>query len=206
MSNNPNYSMRTTGTLAHKASAHYANKVVIAEVLAGFGVRAVTITAVARVRPTDARAIYTRFVGSPSRSGRTPTSHKWFLGSRSLRLQSAFVLLTFAMYRQQYEGEFDAHGISFVLTLYNYQSLYRNKGEISGERMALLINDGFGARWRQIPTGGTSDFEHDNVKILKCRGCALPHLVEAHKIGYTCESCLDAAKDSATPTTPPLLN
>lgn len=186
--------MHTTGTL-QKASQSYSSKIAIAEALAGFSVRAVTIAAVARIRPADARDIFVRFVGVPSKSGQTPKSHRWFLGRRTLRLHSAFLLLSYASYRQQYEPNYDAHGIAFVLAYYNYQCLFPGQQpEISAERLALLINAGFGSRWRKIPDGVPSDFEADNVKILKCRKCALPHLVEAHQIGYVCEECQAATK------------
>jgi hypothetical protein len=178
-----------SGHLAHKASAPYASKVAIAQALAGMGARAVTITAVARTKPADSRAIYKEVNGTQSLSGQTPTNHEWFLGSRQLRLQAAYLLLMYAAYRERNSVEADAHGIAFTLAYLNYRRLYPVDALISPERLALLIGGGYSIGWREIPKGGVSKFAAGNVKVARCRKCALPHLVEAHFRKYECAAC-----------------
>lgn len=179
----------TSGHLAHKASAPYASKVAIAQALAAVGARAVTITAVARTKPADSRAIYKEVNGTQSLSGQTPTNHEWFLGSRSLRLQAAFLLLTYAAYRESNSAHPDAHGIAFTLAYHNYRRLYPSEVMISPERLALLIGGGYSVGWREIPKGGVSKFTAGNVKVAKCRKCGLAHLAEAHFRKYECADC-----------------
>lgn len=179
----------TTGNLAHKASVPYASKVVIAQALAGMGARAVTITSVARTKPADSRAIYKSVTGTQSQSGQTPTNHEWFLASRTLRQHAALLLIMYAMYREKYDGDHDAHGLAFTLAYHNYLLVCMGEAPISPERMVLLITNGFSIGWREITKGGVSKFPQDNVKVMKCRGCSLPHLVEAHFIRYKCTSC-----------------
>lgn len=185
----------TSGHLAHKASAPYASKVAIAQALAAMGARAVTITAVARTKPADSRAIYKEVNGTQSLSGQTPTNHEWFLGSRTLRLQAAFLLLMYADYRQRHSAEADAHGIAFTLAYHNYRRLYPTDVLISPERLALLIGGGYSIGWREIPKGGSSKFLAGNVKVAKCRSCGLPHLCEAHFRKYECTDCLTKADE-----------
>lgn len=181
----------TSGHLAHKASAPYASKVAIAQALAAMGARAVTITAVARTKPADSRAIYKEVNGTQSLSGQTPTNHEWFLGSRSLRLQAAFLLLMYVAYRERHGADHDAHGIAFTLAYHNYRRLYPGEALISPERLVLLIGGGYTVGWREIPKGGASKFMAGNVKVAKCRRCGLPHLVEAHFRKYECSACIE---------------
>lgn len=180
----------TTGTLDHKASFSYSSKVSIAQALAGMNARAVTMTAVARTKPADSRAIYKSVTGSQSQSGQTPTNHEWFLGSRTLRLHSAMLLLMYAAYREKHEPLPDAHGIAFTLAYNNYLNLCMGTALISPERFALLAGNGYSIGWRDIPKGGASKFLRDNVKVMKCRQCRVPHLVEAHFVRYKCAECL----------------
>lgn len=187
-----------SGHLAHKASAPYASKVAIAQALASMGARAVTITAIARTKPADSRAIYKEVNGTQSLSGQTPTNHEWFLGSRSLRLQASFLLLMYAGYRERHSAEADAHGIAFTLAYHNYRRLYPDEAMISPERLALLIGGGYSIGWREIPKGGVSKFAAGNVKVAKCRKCKLPHLAEAHFRSYHCADC-QARADEALP-------
>jgi len=184
-----------SGHLAHKASAPYASKVAIAQALAGMGARAVTITAVARTKPADSRAIYKEVNGTQSLSGQTPTNHEWFLGSRQLRLQAAYLLLMYAAYRERDSIEADAHGIAFTLAYHDYRRLFPGDALISPERLALLIGGGYSIGWREIPKGGVSKFAAGNVKVAKCRKCALPHLVEAHFRKYECADCQAKAEE-----------
>lgn len=180
----------TTGNLAHKASKSYASKVAIAEALASMSARAVTMTAVARTKPADSRAIYKSVTGSQSQSGQTPTNHEWFLGSRILRLHAAILLLMYADYRAKHEPTHDAHGIAFALSYNNYLKLCMGSALISPERFALLAGNGYSIGWRDIPKGGASKFVRDNVKVMRCRQCRLAHLVEAHFVRYKCTECL----------------
>ena len=180
----------TTGNLDHKASLAYASKVVIAQALAGMGSRAVTLTSVARTKPADSRAIYKRVTGKQSQSGQTPTNHEWFLSSRTLRLHAAMLLLMYASYREKHDKLHDAHGIAFTLSYNNYLGVCRSDPQISPERFALLAGTGFSIGWRDIPRGGASKFPHSNVKVMRCRKCKLPHLVEAHFVRHTCSECL----------------
>jgi hypothetical protein len=181
----------TTGNLDHKASASYASKVAIAQACAAMGARAVTLTSVARTKPADSRAIYKSVTGSQSQSGQTPTNHEWFLGSRTLRLHSALLLLMYAAYREHHEPLPDAHGIAFTLSYNNYLGTCGGEALISPERFALLAGNGFSIGWREIPRGGASKFPTGNVKVIRCRKCRLPHLVEAHFVRHTCSHCLN---------------
>lgn len=185
-----------SGHLAHKASAPYASKVAIAQAMAGLGARAVTLTAVARTKPADSRAIYKEVNGTQSLSGQTPTNHEWFLGSRQLRLQAAYLLLMYAAYRERDRSEPDAHGIAFTLAYHNYRQLYPGEALISPERLALLIGGGYNIGWREIPKGGVSKFAAGNVKVAKCRKCSLPHLCEAHFRSYVCTDCQAKAEEA----------
>lgn len=181
--------LQTNGTLIHKSSPTYVEKCAVAEALVRFGARAVTVSQIARIKDADARRLHKEITGEPSRSGQTPKNPRWFLNSQSLRMQAAFLLLTYVAYRQHCEPDFDSLGTAFVASYDLYQRIYAGKGDISTERLALLIVDGFGSRWRKIPDGASSDFEHDNIKVMKCRKCNTPHLVEAHQLGYVCDSC-----------------
>lgn len=181
----------TTGNLDHKASASYASKVAVGQALAAFGARAVTLTTVARTKPADSRAIVKTITGTQSQSGQTPTNHAWFLGNRQLRQHSALLLLMYAAYREKHEPLPDAHGIAFTLTYNNYLGVCRGKALISPERFALLAGNGFSIGWRDIPRGGASKFPHDNVKVMRCRKCRVPHLIEAHFRSHTCSECLN---------------
>jgi hypothetical protein len=180
----------TTGNLDHKTSVSYASKVVIAKALAGMGARAVTLTSVARTKPADSRAIYKSVTGTQSQSGQTPTNHEWFLATRSHRLHSAMLLLMYAAYREKHEPLPDAHGIAFTLAYNNYLGVCRSEPLISPERFALLAGNGFSIGWRDIPKGGASKFPHDNVKVMRCRKCRVPHLIQAHYVRHTCSECL----------------
>ena len=181
----------TTGNLDHKASVSYASKVACAQALAAMGARAVTLTSVARTKPADSRAIYKTVTGTQSQSGQTPTNHEWFLGSRTLRLHSAMLLLMYASYRDHHEPLPDAHAIAFTLSYNNYLGMCRGEALISPERFALLAGNGFSIGWREIPRGGASKFPNGNVKVMRCRKCRLPHLVEAHFVCHTCTDCLN---------------
>jgi hypothetical protein len=180
----------TTGNLDHKASVSYASKVAIAQACAAMGARAVTLTSVARTKPADSRAIYKTVTGKQSQSGQTPTNHEWFLGNRQLRLHSAMLLLMYAAYREKHEPMPDAHGIAFTLSYSAYLRMCRSEAQISPERFALLAGNGFSIGWRDIPRGGASKFPHGNVKVMRCRKCKIPHLVEAHFVRHTCTECL----------------
>lgn len=179
----------TTGNLDHKASAQYASKVAIAQALAGMNARAVTLTSVARTKPADSRAIYKSVTGFQSQSGQTPTNHEYFLTNRSLRLHAALLLLMYAAYREKHEPLPDAHGIAFTLSYNDYLRMCGSEHLISPERFALLAGNGFSIGWREIPRGGASKFPHDNVKVMRCRKCRIPHLTEAHFVRYTCTGC-----------------
>ena len=184
----------TTGNLDHKASVSYASKVAISQALAAMGARAVTLTSVARTKPADSRAIYKTVTGTQSQSGQTPTNHEWFLGSRTLRLHSALLLLMYAAYREKHEPLHDAHGIAFTLSYNNYLGLCMGAALSSPERFALLAGNGYSIGWREISRGGASKFPRDNVKVMRCRKCQLPHLVEAHFVRHTCTECLAEPK------------
>lgn len=190
--------LHTTGTLIHKSSPSYVEKCAVAEALVRFGARSVTVSAIARIKELDARRIYKEITGEPSRSGQTPKNPRWFLSSQSIRMQAAFLLLTYVAYRQHCEPDFDSLGTAFVASYDLYQRIYAGKGDISTERFALLIVDGFGSRWRKIAEGTSSDFEHDNIKVLSCRKCKTPPLVEAHQLRYVCDSCQEPRKVVAT--------
>lgn len=180
----------TTGNLDHKASSSYASKVAIAQANAAMGARAVTLTSVARTKPADSRAIYKSVTGMQSQSGQTPTNHEWFLTNRTLRMHSALLLLMYAAYREKHEPLADAHGIAFTLTYNNYLRVCGAQAQISPERFALLAGNGFSIGWRDIPRGGASKYPHGNVKVMRCRRCRVPHLVEAHFVRHTCSECL----------------
>lgn len=175
-------------------SAAYSSKVHLATALAELNVRAVTITAVARTKPTDSREIFKRIQHTQSDSGQTPTAHNWFLQSKSRRLHGAALLIMYAKYRTAYDHLPDAHGIAFTLTLRLYNKMCDGDMLVRPERLNLLIGHGFLLGWKKILTGGTSAFAFENVKLVKCRKCKLPHLAEAHYLNYECEDCATSNK------------
>jgi hypothetical protein len=171
---------------AAKSSLAYASKVALASELAKMGARAVTMTAVARTKPSDSRAIYRKLNGAASQSGQTPTNHEWFLMSKQLRQHAAFLLICYAMYRNAYEPHPDAHGTAFTLTYKNYLAVCGEAPPISPERLVLLISNGFSIGWRDILSGGASKFPSENMRVMRCRACKVPHLAEAHFRTYEC--------------------
>lgn len=166
----------------------YASKLYLAVYLAQRGCRAVTITAVARTKPADSRTLYTRVHKYQSESGQTPTSHNWFLQNQQRRVHAAVLLIFYAKYRLRYEGVHDSHGIAFALTLNKYQEMCATRETIvSPERVNLLITGGFSVGWKGILQGSPSKFSSENVKIIPCRKCKMPLLVEAHYLNYVCD-------------------
>jgi hypothetical protein len=172
-----------------KVSGNYASKIDIAKELAELDCRAVTLTAVARTKPADSRQIYKDVKGTQSQSGQTPTDHQWFFASKERRKQAAFLLMTYAKYREHYASMADAHGVAFTLAYRLYVKVTKDDAEISGERWQLLVGRGFERNWREISKGGSTGFEYDNAKVLLCRKCETPHLVEAHHLSYQCPTC-----------------
>ena len=170
-------------------SPAYAGKISIAAECAALGCRAVTITAVARTRPSDSRSIYKKIWGQQSKPGQTPDNHEWFLASQDRRLHAAYLLMCYSMIRQQYRNIENSHGMAFTLTLRRYKKLPRHKNGadmlVSPERFSLLLG-GYALDWMDILKGATSKFDGTNVKILRCRKCQVPHLVESHHITYVC--------------------
>lgn len=170
-------------------STNYASKLAIANELAKLGARAVTITAVARTKPADSRAVHKRVRGHQSQSGQTPTDHEWFLLNRTRRLHAAYLLIVYAMFRSAHESSPDSHGLAFTMAYRDYKQLTQGKPVITPERLNLLITTGYGIGWRDITRGGASKFPSDNVKVMNCRKCRVPHLVEAHYLNYVCPAC-----------------
>jgi hypothetical protein len=170
-------------------SPNYASKLAVAHELARLGARAVTITSVARTKPADSRLTFKRVHGSQSQSGQTPTDHEWFLANRTRRLHAAFLLITYAKYRLSLEHSPDAHGLAFAVALRNYGDLCGSGAPVSPERLNLLVGTGFGIGWRDIIKGGSSKFSSDNVRVLNCRKCRVPHLVEDFYVNYICTAC-----------------
>lgn len=173
-------------------SSNYAAKLAIAGELAKMDARAVTISAVAKIKPADARAKYKQMQGTQSRSGQTPTDHQWFLLNQSRRQHGALLLLTYAKYREEFEPHPDAHGLAFVFAFRMYVQVLRvpaDQAPVSPERFNLLVGKGFEIGWRDITKAGSSKFAADNVKVMQCKACRTHHLVESHFINYRCQSC-----------------
>lgn len=175
-----------------KTSDVYAAKLAIGHALAGMGMRAVTISEVAGTKPADSRETFRRVTGKQSSSGQTPTYHQWFLQSKIRRMHGAALCLWYVMYRQAYEGRHpNPHGIAFLLAYKLYRQVLGaqvadTENDLTGERLHLLIGKGFERNWRQIPAGAPTTFDHDNLKIMQCRRCRVPHLVAAHHVSYDC--------------------
>lgn len=167
----------------------YASKLAMAGELAVLGARAVTITAVARVKPGDARAKYRQVNKTQSRSGQTPSDHQWFLATPVRRQHGALLLLLYAAYRARFDQNPDAHGLAFIIAYRQYLSVCYDTPSppVSTERFNLLVGAGFSVGWRDIIKGRSSNFASDNVKVLKCRVCNVPHLVEEHLRSFTCQ-------------------
>lgn len=169
----------------------YASKLCVADYLGKLRARAVTITAVARTRPTDSAAAYARHNGLRSPPGQTPKDHRWFLREPQNRRHAALLLLLYAKYRAVFEPQADSHGLAFSIAYATYLRVTGKDSDsalVSIERFNLLVGTGFGYGWRGIPNGSSSKFAEDNVKILNCTKCKLPHLVEAHRLNYECKS------------------
>jgi hypothetical protein len=175
----------------------YQNKIDVAEYLAALGCRAVTISAVAKTVAADARDIYKRVNNTLSPSGQTPKDHQWFLQNQQRRQHGAFLLLMYCKFRTGLEetAKHDAHGLAFALTLKIYRDVFKlAAGEellVSPERFSLLVTNGYQFGWREIIRGKTSSFRSDNVKIMKCRKCKMPHLTEAHYVSYECPNHIE---------------
>jgi hypothetical protein len=172
--------------MKHHQSAYQAKRD-IAEELAVLGARAVTISAVAKTNPSDSRDLYKQIRKTQSQSGQTPTDHEWFLANRTRRLHGALLLLMYARYRTGLNLQHDGHGLAFALTLRSYHQLFKEEAIVSPERFSLLATNGFAIGWQNIIRGGASKFRSDNVKVMKCRKCLIPHLVEAHFLNFTCQ-------------------
>lgn len=169
----------------------YASKLAVGRSLANLGARSVTITAVAKTRPTDSSMLYMQVNGCQSPSGQTPKDQLWFLKTIEQRQHAAFLLLVYAKYRAQFEPKPDAHGLAFSLAYSTYLRLTNSTYEtalVSIERFNLLAGVGFQFGWRGILQGGSSKFASDNVKVLNCRKCGNPFLVEAHFMNYDCNN------------------
>lgn len=167
----------------------YASKLAIAVELAKLGARAVTITSVARTKPADSRIVYKQVRGNQSQSGQTPTDHQWFLFNRTRRLHGAFLLLSYFTYRTRHKDNPDAHGLAYTLAYKVYKQITDENPIVSPERFNLLVGHGFSIGWQGIIKGGSSKFPFDNVKVVNCRKCRMPHLAEAHFLSYVCPVC-----------------
>lgn len=176
-----------------KHSVAYDSKLVVAQALILEGCRAVTAGAAVGTKQQDTRSVFQSAREQSSKSGQTPTNHKWFFGNRTRRQHAAFFLIAYKKCRENHSELADAHGIAFVMALRLYNQMMADEVNrvISGERFNLLVGKGFNRNWRQITNGGTTGFQSDNAKVLGCRVCKTAHLVEAHYITYTCEACVD---------------
>lgn len=169
-------------------SPAYASKLSIASSLARLGARAVTISAVARTKPSDSRETHKREQGFHSQSGQTPTDHRWFLANQKRRQHAAFLLIMFSKIRASIADNPDALGLAFTMTYADYLRLYPGGegAEISMERFTLLTNRGYPFGWKNIIKGESSKFGSDDVRVMNCRKCKIPHLVEIHYRSYEC--------------------
>jgi hypothetical protein len=174
--------------MAH-ISDNYAAKLAIAEELVRLGARAITITAVARIKPADSRAKFRQIYNRSSQTGQTPTDHDWFLTSKIRRQHGAALLFLYAKYRQSLQSSPDALGLAVTLAYRVYLRVTNNNPEINIERFTLLVNKGFSIGWTGILSGKSSNFTDGNIKLLQCKKCKISHLVEAHFISYVCQSC-----------------
>lgn len=172
-----------------KSSHQYESKLAIAVELAKLGARAVTITSAARTKPADSRDTYKNIRGSQSQSGQTPTDHQWFLFNQTRRQHGAFLLLAYFSYRTKHKEHADAHGLAFALAYRTYKRMTGEIPLVSPERFNLLVGHGFSIGWQGIIKGASSKFPFDNVKIVNCRKCRIPHLAEAHFLSYVCPAC-----------------
>lgn len=172
-------------------SPAYASKIYLAIELAKLNCRAVTITAVARTKPADARDLFKRVHKTQSESGQTPTNHNWFLQNQQRRIHAAALLIFYNKYRLRYENVPDSHGIAFALSLKRYNRMCNGDPLVSPERFNLLVTGGFGIGWKDILKGASSKFPFENVKLITCRKCKTPHLVEAHYLNYVCPDCAE---------------
>lgn len=180
-------------------SKAYASKIAVADALGMLRARAVTITAVARTRPVDSTAAYIRATGQSPHRGQKPKVARWALKTMEHRRHAAVLLLAYAQLRATFAERADAHGVAFVLAYQRYLAMVAAEpggALVSIDRFNLLVGTGYSLGWRSISTGGTSKFADDNVKILRCTRCSLPHLVEAHRQRYKCDECIAAAKPS----------
>lgn len=169
-------------------SPNYESKLYMARALAALGARAVTITAVARTKSDDSRKIHRQVNGHGSNPGQTPTDPEWLMANRTRRLHAALLLIFYEGWRKTYQSLPDAHGLAFIMAYRDYQRLVPGNQAINPERLNLLVS-GFNIGWREITKGGSSKFATDNVRVMNCKKCRLPHLVEAHHITYICPVC-----------------
>jgi hypothetical protein len=173
-------------------SAAYASKLAIGIELARHSARAITITSAARLKASDARAIYRQVNGRGSNPGNTPYDPQWFLSNKIKRQHSALLLLLYCKYRTNLElsdAKHDAHGLALALAFRVYSKVTNDTPVINLNRLNFLIGKGFCIGWRDIIKGGSSKFELDNVKVITCKVCKIPHLAEAHFVNYVCAEC-----------------
>lgn len=179
-----------------KVSRTYESKLHVAGELARMGMRAVTLTDVANTKPADSRNAYREINGKQSSSGQTPTFHPWFFQNKTRRMHAALLCLMYAKYRQFYEdqGNPTPHGVAFTVIFKLYHKILGGRrmdeeNEITGERLNLLIGKGFEVTWKRIPAGESTTFGDSEAKVMACRKCRVPHLVEAHRVDYHCDTC-----------------
>jgi hypothetical protein len=181
-----------------KHSDTYASKIRIAEKLAQMDCRAVTLSAVAKTRPLDSRKVVKQVKGTHSNSGQTPSDHQWFFETVDRRRLGALLVLEYHYQRERYNDNHDAHGVAFALAFDRYFKFFKGDTQINPERFNLLVTKGYDLNWRKIASGESTIFEYDNVCVLLCRSCRIPHLVEAHLVSYTCPRC-DGTSQSTLP-------
>lgn len=178
-----------------KVSRTYESKLVIAGELARMGMRAVTLTDVAMTKPADSREAYRAINGKQSSSGQTPTFHRWFFQTKTRRMHAALLCLMYVKYRKFYEGrDPNPHGMAFTVAFKTYKNILGERpldeeNEITGERLNLLIGKGFEVTWKRIAEGERTTFGDDEAKVMACRKCRVPHLAEAHRVDYVCDTC-----------------
>ncbi len=169
-------------------STTYANRLAIVEEFAHLGARAVVLSNLCHIRPAEAREICRQIQKKQATSGQTPTDHQWFLQTHERRKHGALLLLLFARFAEYHQQQLpnDYIALGALLAYKTYSRLVPDR-LVSVERFFLLIDGGF--KLSGIFHHGYSGYGTDNIKILKCKNCQIPHLVEDFRISFICPAC-----------------
>lgn len=169
-------------------STTYANRLLIVEEFARLGARPVSLAALCRIRAADARRICRQIQQKVASSGQTPSDHRWFLQTHERRKHGALLLLLFSRFALCHQQAFPQDYLALgALQAYKTYARLIPERLVSIERFILLIDGKFDLH--RIAHHGCSHYHADNIRIIKCKRCQIPHLVEDFRLSFICPDC-----------------